>query len=165
MNRVLTYLVLPLFTFALTACASTDGARTTQDQVSDTFGAPFTSGEVLSAGELADRFEESTLRDTVTTTLRGQVNEVCQKKGCWMTIAAAPEEEIMVKFKDYGFFMPMDISGREVVMQGKAYLQVTPVDELRHYAEDAGEPAEVIAQITEPKRELRFLAAGVQLLE
>ena len=82
-----------------------------------------------------------------------------------MTIAAGSDQTMMVKFKDYGFFMPKDISGREVVMNGKAYYQTTSVDELRHYAEDAGKSADEIAAITEPKRELRFLADGVQLLK
>lgn len=74
------------------------------------------------------------------------------------------DEEMMVKFKDYGFFVPTDISGREVVMHGVAYYQTTSVEELQHYAEDAGKSAEEIATITEPKRELRFLADGVKLL-
>lgn len=101
-------------------------------------------------------------QDTMQLTVRGKVNEVCQAKGCWMTIDG--EDEVMVKFKDYGFFMPLDIAGREVIMHGKAYYQTTPVDELRHYAEDAGKSAEEIAAITEPKREMRFLASGVKLL-
>lgn len=132
--------------------------------VAGTFGAAFTAEQVVPANQLLTSYEPAALADTVMTTLRGTVNEVCQAKGCWMTIAAGEEEEMMVKFKDYGFFMPKDISGREVVMHGKAFYQVTPVDELRHYAEDAGKSAEEIALIVDPKRELHFLADGVQLL-
>ncbi|OAV46202.1 DUF4920 domain-containing protein [Lewinella sp. 4G2] len=133
--------------------------------VADSFGAKFQAEEVIPADQLMTKFNAEALADTVKTTLRGEVNEVCQAKGCWMTINAGTEEEMMVKFKDYGFFMPMDISGREVVMNGIAYYQVTPVDELRHYAEDAGKSPEEIAAITDPKKELRFLADGVQLLK
>ncbi|MEL6969642.1 MAG: DUF4920 domain-containing protein, partial [Bacteroidota bacterium] len=50
-------------------------------------------------------------------------------------------------------------------MNGKAFYQTTSVDDLRHYAEDAGKSEEEIAAITEPKRELAFLADGVILLE
>ena len=132
--------------------------------VAGEFGDAFEAAEVLPAAELTTRYDDGALVDTVHTTLRGTVNEVCQAKGCWMTIATADDEEIMVKFKDYGFFMPKDISGREVVMNGMAYYQVTPVDELRHYAEDAGKTPEEVAAITEPQRELRFLADGVRLL-
>ncbi len=130
----------------------------------ETFGAGFEATEVKPVTNLLATYSEDQLTDTVMTVLQGTVNEVCQAKGCWMTLAAGNDQEMMVKFKDYGFFMPKDISGREVVMNGMAYYQVTPVDELRHYAEDAGKSEEEIMAITEPKRELRFLADGVKLL-
>jgi hypothetical protein len=74
-------------------------------------------------------------------------------------------EQVMVKFKDYGFFMPKDIAGKEVVLNGKAYVNEVPVDEQRHYAEDAGQSAEEIAKITEPKKTFSFVADGVLLKE
>lgn len=132
--------------------------------VASSFGADFTAGDVIPADELLTTYDRTELVDTLLTTLKGTVNSVCQAKGCWMTIAAGDGEEMMVKFKDYGFFMPKDISGREVVMHGMAYYQITPVEELRHYAEDAGKTPEEVAAITEPKKELHFLADGVQLL-
>ncbi len=156
----------------LTNCGG-DAAKAVTDTAEDTvaeadatnaFGAEFAATEVLPANELLTSYGEADLTDTLQTTLRGTVNEVCQAKGCWMTIAAGEDTEMMVKFKDYGFFMPKDISGEEVIMHGMAYYQITPVDELRHYAEDAGKSAEEIAAITEPKKELHFLADGVQLL-
>jgi hypothetical protein len=71
----------------------------------------------------------------------------------------------MVKFKDYGFFMPKDIAGKEVIVNGKAFIEAMSVDEQRHYAEDGGESAEAIAAITEQKKTLRFEADGVLLKE
>jgi hypothetical protein len=173
MKYLLNLLTVTCFGLILSACAgsqnqaaeATAEAPTTETtEVTGTFGAEFTPLEVLPADKLLATYETSLIVDTLKTTLRGTVNEVCQAKGCWMTIAASDDDEMMVKFKDYGFFMPMDISGREVIMQGMAYYQITPVDELRHYAEDAGKSEEEITAITEPKRELRFLADGVQLL-
>ena len=75
------------------------------------------------------------------------------------------DQSVFVKFKDYGFFMPLDLAGSEVIVQGKAYKEVTSVDELRHYAEDEGLSAEEIAKITEPEEELKFMADGVIILE
>jgi hypothetical protein len=75
------------------------------------------------------------------------------------------EEEAMVKFKDYGFFMPMDITGEEIIVEGMAFVEEVSVDEQRHYAEDAGETAEEIAKITEPKRTLSFVSNGVLIPE
>jgi hypothetical protein len=99
--------------------------------------------------------------------VEGKVAKVCQNKGCWMTIVSndAAAEVLMVKFKDYGFFMPMDLSGKKVVMHGNAYIEKTSVDELRHYAEDEGLSEEEVAKITEPKKEYKFLADGVVILD
>jgi hypothetical protein len=110
---------------------------------------------------------EMASKDTVHTTIRATVSEVCQKKGCWMTLVDAPagDSEIMVRFKDYGFFVPKDIGGRQVIVEGKAFKSVTPVEELRHYAEDAGKSAEEIAQITEPEEKISFEATGVKVLD
>ena len=51
-----------------------------------------------------------------------------------------PEQEsyddVFVKFKDYGFFMPLDCDGRTAIMNGKGYKEITSVADLQHYAED-----------------------------
>ena len=110
---------------------------------------------------------EMATKDTVQTTFIATVNEVCQAKGCWMTLhdAQAGDVEIMVRFKDYGFFVPKDIGGRQVIVEGKAFKSVTPVEELRHYAEDAGKSAEEIQKITEPENTYSVEATGVKVLD
>ena len=110
---------------------------------------------------------EISSKDTVQTTLLATVNEVCQAKGCWMTLndAQAGDVELMVRFKDYGFFVPKDIGGRQVIVEGKAFKSITPVEELRHYAEDAGKSKEEIERITEPEETISFEATGVKVLD
>ena len=106
--------------------------------------------------------------DSVMVVMRAKVGEVCQAKGCWMNVvdaAGTAEGEMFVQFQDYGFFMPKDIAGREVIVEGKAYKQETSVEELKHYAEDAGKSAEEIAAITEPVMEKKFMATGVVLVK
>jgi hypothetical protein len=96
----------------------------------------------------------------------GTVNAVCQAKGCWMNIASEKgETNLLVKFKDYAFFMPKDLAGKKVVMQGYAFKEVTDVPTLRHFAEDAGKSKEDIAKITKAKEEYKFMADGVLILE
>ena len=104
--------------------------------------------------------------DSMQVKVVGEVSAVCQMKGCWlnMTTGDAAQPEMMVKFKDYGFFVPKDIAGRKVILDGYAYRQVTSVEELRHYAEDAGKSQEEVNAITEPQEKLQFLASGVLLL-
>ncbi|PPK85637.1 uncharacterized protein DUF4920 [Neolewinella xylanilytica] len=128
------------------------------------YGAEFSTTDVRPAESLLATYGQEALRDSVRTTLRGTVNEVCQAKGCWMTLTAGNGQEMTVTFRDYGFFVPKDIGGKEVLMHGMAYTQLTPVEELRHFAADAGQSETEIAAITEPRSELRFLAEGVRVL-
>jgi len=104
-------------------------------------------------------------KKTAEMQITGEVVEVCKKKGCWMTLKMPEGENIRVTFKDYGFFMPMDIVGKKVALDGIAKKQVISAETLRHYAEDAHESAEAIAKITDPKKELAFEAKGVAILK
>lgn len=122
------------------------------------FGEKFKVKKAMDVDALAAKMASN---DSLTVQVKGVVESVCQKKGCWMNLTTEDGNEIFVKFKDYGFFMPLDLMGNEVVMNGHAFKNVTPVDELRHYAEDEGLSPEEIAKITEPKEELQFLATGV----
>ncbi|MFK7783132.1 DUF4920 domain-containing protein [Psychroserpens sp.] len=129
------------------------------------FGNKIDDTEAISAKKMATRFESMSIGDSINTKMVAKVDEVCQAKGCWMKVNLENGEQVMVKFKDYGFFMPKDIAGKEVVLNGKAFVNEVPVDEQRHYAEDAGKSAEEIAKITEPKKTFSFVADGVLLKE
>jgi hypothetical protein len=127
-----------------------------------TFGQAITADNAIAFTALVQQMER---KDSLFVKVKGKVDAVCQAKGCWMNIVSDDtDKKMVVKFKDYGFFMPLDITGKEVIMEGYAYKEVTSVDELRHYAEDAGKSATEIAAITMPKEEFKFMASGVLLL-
>ena len=132
----------------------------------ENIGAPIKKANPISFSSLLNKIET---QDTVRTQLKAKVEGVCQVKGCWMNLVptkgATADESIFVKFKDYAFFMPLDLAGQNVIVDGIAYKEVTSVDELRHYAEDEGKSAEEIAKITEPVEELKFMADGVIILK
>lgn len=125
------------------------------------FGTAITPDGAISYDELIPRMAST---DSLALKVTGTVAEVCQKKGCWMTLKSTDGQEMRVTFKDYGFFMPKDISGKKVVMDGFARVETTPVDVLRHYAEDAKKSPEEIEKITEPLREVTYEATGVIIL-
>ena len=133
-------------------------------EAGDHFGDEISADGALSYSDMLTKLGD---QDSIETKVVGTVKAVCQAKGCWMNIAADEEgqPEMFVKFKDYGFFVPKDISGKQVVMEGYAFREVTSVDELRHYAEDEGKPKEEIEAITEPVEELKFMASGVIVLK
>ena len=96
--------------------------------------------------------------------IRGKVEEVCQKKGCWMMMKLGNGEEMRITFKDYKFFVPKDLSGKEVIIDGYAYVDTTSVKQLQHYAKDGGKSDAEIALIVNPKTELSFEAKGVAVI-
>ncbi|WP_046757370.1 DUF4920 domain-containing protein [Kordia jejudonensis] len=133
-----------------------------QDMAYASFGDKIDAKNVLTTAEINEKYSGMKVGDTLDVKFASKINSVCSKKGCWMRLDLGEEKEVMVKFKDYGFFMPLDAEG-EVIVNGKAFVQETSVDELKHYAEDAGKSAEEIAAITAPKKTLSFVADGVLL--
>jgi hypothetical protein len=127
------------------------------------FGDKISNEEVVTLKEMLLKFEDMIVGDTIHVKFASEIKEVCAAKGCWMKLPLTAEKEVMVRFKDYGFFMPLDSQGKEVVLEGKAFVQTTSVAELRHYAKDAGKSKEEIAAITTSKKEFSFEANGVLL--
>ncbi len=127
------------------------------------FGDKISKEGALTKEEALAKYSSMKPGDTIAVKFASKINEVCSKKGCWMKVPVSESEEVMVRFKDYGFFMPLDSNGKEVIVEGKAFIKETSVEELQHYAEDAGKSKEEIAKITEPKKELAFVANGVLL--
>ena len=70
-------------------------------------------------------------------------------------------ESMVVKFKDYGFFVPKNSSGSTAVLEGVAKVETQTVDWLKHKAEDACKSQEEIDAITEPEVKVSFMADGV----
>ena len=165
MKRIIFLLVISA---ALISCKNEKD--TTEEQVKDvkkeiayaSFGMEINDADALTSARMMEHYKGMRAGDTVPSKMKAKIVEVCSKKGCWMKLDMDGENEVMVKFKDYGFFMPLDAEG-EVVVNGKAFVTETPVDELKHYAEDAGKSKEEIDAITEPKLEYRFEADGVLL--
>ena len=127
----------------------------------NTFGETITSDGAVAMNNAEQKLEGLQLGDTIPMKLSAEVVNVCQAKGCWMTLNTPTGDEVMVKFKDYGFFVPKDISGKEVIIEGNAYVEEVSVDDQRHLAEDAGKSEEEIAAITAPKKSYGFVANGV----
>jgi len=125
------------------------------------YGGKTTADGAINVSSLEEKMASS---EKFTGKVKGKVIGVCEKKGCWMKLEQAKGEGIMIRFKDYGFFMPQDILGKEVVLDGIAENTTTSVEMLQHYAEDAGKSKEEVAKIKEPKKEIEFTASAVLVL-
>lgn len=105
-------------------------------------------------------------KDTMKAKLRAEILETCTRKGCWMTLDMGDGNEMHVKFKDYGFFVPTEgMEGKTVVIAGYAHTDTVTVKELRHLAEDAGKSEDQIAAITKPEIGTGFIADGVVVVQ
>jgi len=125
------------------------------------FGEKIEQDGALDKTAMMAKFENLKEGDTVDVKFATTINEVCKKKGCWMKLDLGNEKESMVRFKDYGFFVPMDADHKEVVVNGRAYVTKIPVEQLQHYAKDAGKSEEEIAAITAPEFTYAIEADGV----
>ena len=157
-----------LFAFsivALLAACGGGGQTMSETTTTDTGYAYFGDSISVEAPMTIAEFQTAMAgNDTMDVKLAGHINAACQVKGCWMTIDMGEgQEEMRVKFKDYGFFVPVDCGGSEAVFEGTATVTETSVADLQHYAQDAGASEEEIAAITEPKQEITFLANGVAI--
>ena len=125
------------------------------------FGDSIQAEDALSPEDMAAMYASLKEGDTIEVKFKSSINEVCQKKGCWMSLNLAEDKQAFVKFKDYGFFVPMNAQDKDVVVNGKAFVSIESIDDLKHYAKDAGKSHAAIDSIIAPKVTYSFMANGV----
>ena len=154
-----------LATFICTDLEAQDEQITDSNTSWQQFGEEFEPNDVQSAQMAKVTYEELEESESVELQLNATVSSVCQVKGCWMVLDLADGEQTRVTFKDYGFFVPTDITGKEVIVRGYASTQEISETDQRHYAKDAGLPAEEIRAIKGAKKAYSLVADGVILKE
>lgn len=117
------------------------------------------------AVEMAKFEELFTGKDSLELKLVGIVEDVCQTKGCWMTLYIDDSITMMVRFKDYEFFVPKDAHGKSAIIEGIARVETISVADQKHYLEDNNASQEEIDAITEPETTYAFEAHGVIIKE
>lgn len=143
-------LLLSLLIFILVACNS---------KTYTSFGVEISDQPTHSFNTIYDLAQNGEVNNIV---LEGEITQTCAKKGCWMDVKVSEQDTLMVRFKDYGFFVPKEgVEGLRTVVKGNAKMDTISVEMLRHYAEDAGDSEEEILKIMEPKYVLEFIADGV----
>jgi hypothetical protein len=128
----------------------------------DYYGKKIDSKSVIAISEVSELLKT---KDTVFVKVKAKALASCPSKGCWMTLQIDDANSGFVKMKDYGFFVPMAIANKTVILEGIAFTKITSIEELKHYAEDAKKPQSEIDAITEPKIEIRFLADGILVVK
>lgn len=130
-----------------------------------TFGKKIAAEQALTAEQMLKKYKTLKKGDTISVKFKSRVADVCKKKGCWMSLDLAKGQTAFVRFKDYGFFVPLNATNSEAIVSGRAFVDVVSVDELKHYAKDGGKSQAEIDKITEPEVTYAFTADGVLLSE
>jgi len=125
------------------------------------FGENITADNSITAAEMLEKFQNIKEGDTIPIKFKSTIIDVCQKKGCWMNMDLEGNKDAFVRFTNYDFFVPLDAAEQESIVEGRAFLSVVTVDELKHYAKDAGKTQEEINAITEPRITYAIQADGV----
>lgn len=124
------------------------------------FGAELTLKETpITVDEALAKFKAKQITGPVLLTAK--IDKVCKKKGCWMTIKSK-SDDLRVTFKDYGFFVPQNIVGKTVLVEGIIKEEKLTLEETKHFVKDeGGDPSKV----TEAKTDYQFVASGVSLVK
>lgn len=146
----------------LVSCKKEETIQPEKQEIAyESFGAKIVADNALSSTEMLEKYQSLKPGDTIDVKFKTVINEVCKKKGCWMTMKLAADKEAFVKFKDYAFFVPKNADQSEAIVSGKAFMDSISVNDLRHFAKDGGKTDAEIAQITMPEVKFSFQADGV----
>ncbi len=126
------------------------------------FGDDIANEDVIINSKIENLYKS---KEKFNISFKAKVTDVCQMKGCWMKLDIGNKNEVMVNFKDYAFFVPKDIKGKDVIVSGEAYTRTIPIEELRHYARDRGDSEKIIESIEKPKEIYSLTAKGVILYD
>ena len=93
------------------------------------------SGDALSLTDLMKDKQKYLDKELLVET---RIAKVCQKKGCFFVATEGPLTA-RVTFKDYGFFIPTDSGGKDVVLSGTFSRKSVSTEQAEHYSADLGE--------------------------
>ena len=133
----------------LLAIACTNNQKTEDTVMIQKFGDEnITEEGAITGNELMAILETE---DSAQVKVIATISDVCQKKGCWMEVDLDEKNQMLVRFLDYGFFMPLDAAGTTAIIEGIAKVDTLSVAWLKHQLEDAEASQEEIDAITEPE--------------
>ena len=157
-------LILAVFTlFSVSALYAQPPAG--DANLGDVYGEKVTTTKSMKAKKLNSALAKGDTEIGQNVAIEGKVLEVCPNKGCWVKVELDDKTVATVKMKGYAFFVPVNLEGKRVKIEGNAEIATTSVKELRHFAEDAKKSQEEIDAITQPKKELKILASGIQVVK
>ncbi len=122
----------------------------------ETFGAVMPETvEPMALSALIAQHEDHT---GASIAVAARVSQVCQKKGCFF-IAKDGDTTVRVSFKDYSFFVPTDISGRDVTLVGELRQVELTEEQAAHLEDDMGSDDALVT----PGPQFEIVASAVRI--
>jgi len=95
----------------------------------------------------------------------GKVDQVCARRGCWLSLAAAEAgagESLFVKFTCpiEGRLIPVEAVDRVAVVEGELTIKMISEEMARHIAEEAGESEGDVAKIVGEQRQISLASSA-----
>lgn len=103
-----TFLVLVILAAVLLSCRHSSAPKF--------YGEAFDTTQVISVADLMQPANQSR-----PVTIKGIISSSCQDDGCWLNLANPGGDEVYVDW-DEKFHLPLDISGKKVLIHGEAYI-------------------------------------------
>lgn len=128
------------------------------------YGRPDASAQQIALSDLVARPEEF---DGKTVRVSGIVSGVCEKRGCWMRIAAeSGSDDVLFKVADGEIVIPMSAKGQSAVADGIARKVPLTIEQTRDHlakkAKAAGTPFDP-ASVTAPISLVRLEGIGATI--
>ena len=151
-HRILSFFLILLLVVGFAVAGKEEGKP---------YGEPLSGSDTIKISELI-----STSDDYLGKTVRveGLVNGVCEKRGCWMSLASDEEfQELRIKVDDGVIVFPIEAKGRRAVAEGVfTKIEMSMEQTLayaKHHAEEHGEEYEP-EKVTEPRVCFQIHATG-----
>ena len=120
-------------------CPGGDGDPGAVPEGDGHFGEPFALADALPLAKAIDGE-----RADAPVQVSGEVEAVCQKKGCWMVIKDGVASA-RVMMKGHGFAVPMDARGKTAVVEGTLTSRTFTEAQVKHLEKDAGKDPEAVS--------------------
>jgi hypothetical protein len=120
-------------------CPGGDGDPGAVPEGDGHFGEPFALADAMPLGKAIDAGQAD---DPVQ--VQGEVEAVCQKKGCWMVIKDGVASA-RVMMKGHGFAVPMDARGKVAVVEGTLTSREFTEAQVKHLEKDAGRDPDAVS--------------------
>lgn len=168
--KIFIYLLILIFSFSLSSFAQEGMEKAKPSDMDKTEsipsmgvmkrGAPLGKSKKVSLAKVMEKpgkYAEKTVR------VEGVIVRSCKMEGCWMELAPAQDaKSVRVKFKDHGFFIPLNAAGARAKAEGVFSVKTLSKDEVDHLVNDDGAKFDKINE-DGTVTEISFLASGVEL--